>query len=287
MFVRRHDPRPRLDGGSVHGPCGRRRRARRVFPARCARDRTTQPGSDGGVLRRGVRDDRTGERDGGQAGAPARDRELRPAGGARLGAAGDHGDPGLAGEQGPRVPRPRSRVRDPGMARVRADRPGFRRPARRDRVRADRPARGDPDAGPAARGGSHRRREPVRACGGPRREPGGAARRGRGLRDRRSCLARDRGDREERPQAPARRTPITTPRCSSPTTAALRRASRRCVSRDRSFEAWRSRITVRPSGRSARRSTRSGHRWSPPKARAPRTSSPDASGRRPPRESAA
>ena len=78
---------------------------------------------------------------------------------------GDHGDPRLAGEPRAGVPGAGPRLRDPGVARVRADRAGLRRAARRHGVRAGRPAGRHPDAGATARGGPDRGGEPVRARG--------------------------------------------------------------------------------------------------------------------------
>ena len=67
------------------------------------------------------------ERDGGRAGPPARPDQLLDARQPRAGAAGDRGDPQLAGQPGPGVPRRRPRVHGDGHLAV--------RPARRARSR--------------------------------------------------------------------------------------------------------------------------------------------------------
>ena len=83
-----------------------RRRPRRLLAARRREPGGSAPGPQGRLLRRRLRDDGAGQRDGRLAGASGAADELQRAGLARPGAAGDDRDPGRAGQPRAGLPRP-------------------------------------------------------------------------------------------------------------------------------------------------------------------------------------
>ena len=89
LLVRRHAAGARLGQGPVHGEVGRGRRADRLLAAGRRGAGPTAPRAAGGVLRRGLRDHRAGQRHGRGAGGQAGAGEFLRAGLPRAGAAGD------------------------------------------------------------------------------------------------------------------------------------------------------------------------------------------------------
>ena len=93
LFLRRHAARARPRDGSPLGEGPRRRRAHRLLAAGCRRDRAAESRSGSGVLRRRVRDHRTGQCHGRVPGGAGRAAELLDARVTRPGAARDGGHP--------------------------------------------------------------------------------------------------------------------------------------------------------------------------------------------------
>ncbi len=176
LLVRRHAARAGQRQGPVPGQERRRRRPRRVLPARRAEHRPAEPGQAGRLLRDRLRDHGAAQRDDGLPGQEARHRELQPARQPRPRATGDRGDHDLAGVPGAGVPRGRARVHGDGDGRVPRAGRALRRADRGHRLRAARHPRGHPPHGAPARGGPGRGRERLPARGRRGGQPG----RGRG-----------------------------------------------------------------------------------------------------------
>ena len=233
-------------------------------PARRPQDRPRQPRPPGRLLRRRLRDDGPGERDGRLRGGPPRDRQLQRPRQPRPRAAGDDGAPGLPEQPGPGVPGRGPRLRRHGLDGVRADRGAVPRPDRGHRLRAPRPPGGDPHGRPPARGGPRRGREPVRpgrAAGGRAAGPGADL---RGLRGERAEVARGGGDPPVRVPPPGglrplrRRAEVRRRRDPHQRAPGLHR--RADPHRREAADA-----TAPRTARSARPSSRSARRWSAPR----------------------
>ncbi len=196
----------------------RRRRARRLLAARCARrSRAQNPERAGRLLRGRLRDDRAGQRDGGLSGASARASTnfsllvshvlVPPAMKAILGVAAKP-RAGLSGR--------RACLHGHGLRRSTSRSPrSYQRADRRHRLRAARHSAGRLPVRQAAGGGPGRGRESVRARGAARRQRAGAAADARGVRGRAAQVARPRRDPAKRARPAPEPTRRSTPSSAS------------------------------------------------------------------------
>ena len=120
LLVRRHAPRTGEQQRFVRGEGGGRRRANRLFAARLPQNCGEQhPEQTSGVLRRRLRNDGAGQRDGRLAGRAARGRRISRAGFARVGPSRDDRRPVVAGKSRAGLFGGRSRLRGDGLRGVR------------------------------------------------------------------------------------------------------------------------------------------------------------------------